>query len=304
MDLLKTYEKQTEQEVSPGVVYREIVRIRSGGPVRAYVLEVDFKAGNTLRPVLSNDSVAGIETLSEMAERNPSVAMVNGPYFMRSGEILGLMKIDRTIVSTPDVTRTSFAVMPDGKLLIDTASYSGYAELPDGTKVPIDGVNRSRGESDLILYNPYYAFWTLTPGDGMEFTVRGDRVTEVQAGNSRIPDGAVVLSASGRAAWQMSGLKPGSRVKIVQKMEPVWERAVQAMGAGPCLVKDGQMYVTTQEEEFGGDVAGGRAPRTALGVTADDKALLVVADGRSSASVGFPWKSWPVLCWIWGLSMP
>ena len=286
VDLLKTYERRTEQVVAPGVIFREITRGRPGGPIKAYVLEVDFKAGNTLRPVLSNDSVAGVETLSEIADRLPNIAIVNGPYFMRSGEIIGLMKIDRMIVSTPDVARTSLGVMPDGKLLFDTASYSGYAELPDGTKVPIDGVNRSRGDSELILYNPYYAYWTLTSGDGMEYTVRGDRVTEVKAANSLIPDGAVVLSANGRAAWQMSGLKLGSRVKIVQKMETAWDRAVQAVGAGPCLVKDGQIYLTTEDEQFGGDVAGGRAPRTAVGVNAEGRALLVVVDGRRSTSVG------------------
>lgn len=286
VDLLKTYENRTEQVVSPGVIFREIARGRAGGPVKAYVLEVDFKSGNALRPVLSNDSIAGLETLSEIGDRIRNVAIINGPYFMRSGEIIGLMKIDRAIVSTPDVARTALGVMPDGKLLFDAASYSGYVELPDGAKVPIDGVNRSRGESELILYNPYYAFWTLTNGDGMEFTVRGDRVTEVQASNSQIPEGAVVLSASGRAAWQMSGLKPGSRVKIVQKLGDAWDRAVHAVGAGPCLVRDGQIFLTTQGEEFGNDVAGGRAPRTAIGVTAEGKALLVVVDGRRSASMG------------------
>ena len=287
VDLLKTYENRTEQVIAPGVTYREIVRGRQEGPVKAHVLEVDMKSGNTLRPVLSNDSVAGVETLSEMAERAQGIAMINGPYFMRNGEILGLLKIDKTIVSAPDMTRTSFGVMPDGKLMFDTASFSGYVELPDRTKVPIDGVNRSRGESELSLYNSYYAYWTLTHGEGMEYTVRGDRVVEMQAANSLIPEGAVVLSATGRAAWNLSGLKPGSRLKIVQSVGAAWDNAVQAVGAGPCLVKDGQIYLTTMGEEFGSDVAGGRAPRTAIGVNKEGKALLVVVDGRRRTSTGF-----------------
>ena len=45
--------------------------------------------------------------------------------------------------------------------------------------------------------------------------------------------------------------------------------------------------MTTLGEEFGSDVAGGRAPRTALGITKDGKALLVVVDGRSRSSVGY-----------------
>ena len=52
-------------------------------------------------------------------------------------------------------------------------------------------------------------------------------------------------------------------------------------------MKNAQLYVTTLGEEFGSDVAGGRAPRTALGITRDNKALLVVVDGRRRSSVGF-----------------
>ena len=81
VDLMKTRENRTEQEVSPGVTYREILRGRQEGPVKAYVLEVDLKAGNTLKPILSNDAVAGLEVLSEMAERTQGIAMINGFLF-------------------------------------------------------------------------------------------------------------------------------------------------------------------------------------------------------------------------------
>ena len=287
IDLQKNYESQTESVIEPGVVYREIVKGRYEGPVKAHVLEVDLKAGYSLKPVLSNDSVAGIETLSEMAERVNGVAMVNGPYYMRNGEILGLMKIDRTLVSTPDAPRTSLGILPDGKMIFDAPTFSGYVELPDKTKIPLDGINRGRGESELILYNTYYAFWTLTSGNGAEYVVRGDRIVEVRDSNSVIPDGAVVLSASGRPAWLMSHLKEGNRIKIVQTLGPDWDKVVHALGAGPCLVRNAEIYVTTLGEEFGSDVAGGRAPRTAIGITKEGRVLLAVVDGRSRASVGF-----------------
>ncbi len=287
IDLLKSYESKTESVVAPGVVYREFIKGRSEGPIKAHMLEVDLKSGYTIRPVLANDSVLGIETLSEMAERVNGVAMINGPFYMRNGEILGLMKIDRTIVSTSDTTRTSFGVMPDGKLIFDAPAFTGYVELPDSTRIPIDGVNRGRGPSDLILYNHYYGFWTLTSAGGVEYVVHGGRVVDVRESNSVIPEGAVVLSASGRTAWTMSSLKAGSPVKIVQTIGTAWDQAVHAISAGPRLVKNGELFVTTVGEEFGSDVAGGRAPRTALGMTKDGKVLMVVVDGRRRTSVGF-----------------
>ena len=288
IDLLKNYQSRSEYVIAPGLIYREYLVGRSAGPVKAHVLEVDFKAGYALRPVLSNDSVAGIEALSEMAARTPNaVAMINGPYYMRNGEILGLLKINRTLVSTPDMPRTSFGVLPDGKLIFDTPAYSGYVELPDKSAVPIDGVNRGRGVSELILYNTYYAYWTLTTGGGKEYIVRDGKIVDIREDNSVIPEGAVVLSVSGRQAWLMADLKVGDPIKIVQTLGPVWDKVTEAVGAGPCLVKNGEHYVTTVGEEFGSDVAGGRAPRTALGITKDGKALLVVVDGRSRASVGY-----------------
>ena len=213
--------------------------------------------------------------------------MINGPYYMRSGEILGLLKIDQMLVSTPDTPRTSFGVLPDGKIIFDSPAFTGHVELPDKTKIPIDGVNRGRGESELILYNTYYAYWTLTAGGGREFLVRDGRIVDIRNDNSVISEGTVVLSASGRQAWLMADLKIGDPLKIVQTLGPVWDKVTQAVGAGPCLVKNGEIYMTTLGEEFGSDVAGGRAPRTALGITKDGKALLVVVDGRSRSSVGY-----------------
>ena len=287
IDLLKNSQSRSEYVIAPGLIYREFLAGRSAGPVRAHLLEVDFKAGYALRPVLSNDSVAGIEALSEMAARSQAVAMINGPYYMRSGEILGLLKIDQTLVSTPDTPRTSFGVLPDGKIIFDSPAFTGHVELPDKTKIPIDGVNRGRGESELILYNTYYAYWTLTVGGGREFLVRDGRIVDIRNDNSVISEGTVVLSASGRQAWLMADLKIGDPLKIVQTLGPVWDKVTQAVGAGPCLVKNGEIYMTTLGEEFGSDVAGGRAPRTALGITKDGKALLVVVDGRSRSSVGY-----------------
>ncbi len=55
-----------------------------------------------------------------------------------------------------------------------------------------------------------------------------------------------------------------------------------AVGGGPRLVKDGKVHVTSGEERFRADVSAGRAPRTAAGVTADGKLLLVAVTGRQA----------------------
>jgi uncharacterized protein YigE (DUF2233 family) len=65
---------------------------------------------------------------------------------------------------------------------------------------------------------------------------------------------------------------------------PDWlgEGVIYAVGGGPRLVKDGKVNVTSVEEQFKPDVAFGRAPRTAVGVTDDGKLLLIAVTGRQA----------------------
>jgi exopolysaccharide biosynthesis protein len=65
---------------------------------------------------------------------------------------------------------------------------------------------------------------------------------------------------------------------------PDWlgEGVVYAIGGGPRLVRDGKVSVTAIEEQFKADVATGRAPRTAVGVTGDGKLLLIAVTGRQA----------------------
>lgn len=286
VDLFKVYEQRIEQEVAPGIKHISWLRSQSHGPVKANILLVDPKAGYALRPVLSNGAVQGLETLAAMSAGARAVAGVNGSYFAPSGEIIGLLKIDGEVISTPAIPRTAVGILADGRLVFDQVAWQGYVELPGG-RVGLSGVNRVRGEDEFILYTGYYGASTGTNPHGTEYVIGPDgRVAAVTRGNTPIGPGSVVLSAHGAFARELAALKAGDQVKIRQTLGPVWDEAVSALGAGPMLVKDGSVYLTTKTEEFGSDVAGGRAPRTALGVTGDGKLLFVVVDGRQAVSAG------------------
>ncbi|MYD97680.1 MAG: phosphodiester glycosidase family protein, partial [Gammaproteobacteria bacterium] len=63
-------------------------------------------------------------------------------------------------------------------------------------------------------------------------------------------------------------------------------RVEDALGAGPALVVNGEVNVTTREEVFFGTAIPYTHPRTAAGVTADGKLLLMLVDGRQRESRG------------------
>lgn len=285
IDISRQFEQKVVSELEPGITHTYWLRGRGTGPVTANIIKVDMSKGYTLQPMLSNGAVQGLESLAAMSEKAKAIAAVNGSYFAPTGQILGLLKIDGEIISTPSLPRTALGVKAGGEIMIDQVGYSGAAILPGNKVVEISGVNCERGNNELVLYTGYFGGTTQTNSFGSEYTVSGGKVTAINAGNSLIAPGAVVLSAHGDSAKAMAGLAVGDPVEIKQTLGE-WDKTTQAIGAGPTLVKGGSIFITTKIEDFGSDVSGGRAPRTAVGLTKDNQLLLVTVDGRQSHSAG------------------
>lgn len=286
IDIIKEYDHKIEQEIAAGIKYTTRYRGTKAGPITAYILDIDPKAGYLLKPVLSNETIAGLETVKMMADRTHAVAAVNASYFGLNGEIIGLLKMNGQIVSVPNQNRSAVGIMDDGSLLFDRVSYSGTVKLPNGNPVAITGVNCERGPNDLILYNDYYDSSTRTNEFGIEYVIMDNKVTAINPQNSSLVVGSVVLSAHGLSAAALADLKVGDTVKITQTLGPTYDKTVYAVGAGPTLVRNNAVFLTTEAEEFGSDVAGGRAPRTALATTKDGHILMAVVDGRQQHSIG------------------
>lgn len=72
----------------------------------------------------------------------------------------------------------------------------------------------------------------------------------------------------------------------------IYENLLVGIGGAPTLVKNGQVEVTYDQEIMWGSGVGydNRDPRTAVGYTADNHVIMIVADGRllSSQGVGLP----------------
>ncbi len=96
------------------------------------------------------------------------------------------------------------------------------------------------------------------------------------------------ITRVGDDTWSLTTPLPG--VETETRTSPP-ERATKlgrvraAIGAGPRLLRDGVPTITRQPERMfeSEDV---RHPRTAVGLTADDRIVLVVLDGRCPESVG------------------
>lgn len=111
-------------------------------------------------------------------------------------------------------------------------------------------------------------------------------------GPVEVPTEGSVVVGYGQAAVDLAALTPGSAVTVTTELRPLgdgdgggggWRDVVQGLAAGPLIVADGAPTDPGDWEDEGfapqvhSDV---RAPRSALGFTADRQVLIATVDGR------------------------
>jgi hypothetical protein len=289
VEVSKEYVQANEQLVTPGVHYGHQRRASSAGPNIVNYLKVDtLNPRIELKLVLAQDTVLGRELVSSMARRSQAVAAVNGAFFAQDGRPLGLFAIDGELISEPYARRTALGLGPD-LALIEAVGFQGKVRLSGGEEFPITGINRLRMQDDLILYTRRYGDTTRTNIYGWDVVVIDGIVVEIGQGNTVIPAEGFVLSGHGAARDFLAALDVGDEITVEYALEPDWFAlgVEQIIGGGPRLLRDGAIDITGEVELFQSDILVGRAPRTAIGFTADHKLLLVTVNGRQPGiSVG------------------
>ena len=247
-----------------------------------------------IRPYRALSAGIGTETLVSLARRHEALAAINGGFFEMvgtfRGESVGALKIDGEWISEPEQGRAVIGLRTiDRKIKasIDRIALRQELALPSGKTLPIDGMNRNRGENELIIYRPHFHVVTLTMPDGVEAVVRNGEVVSIHEGHGslRIPADGYVLSASGkRSADLLTHISEGDTVQIRETIIPervgdsdLWASFAHIIGGGPLLLQDGVASSTKSYEQEGFDRAFHSFwhPRTAVGKKADGTLLFV-----------------------------
>ena len=154
-------------ELMPGVTYERGVQFTPHGPVALHVVTGPAPVGlYGLRPVLSNETVQGTETVSSMARRTSASATsvaVNGDLFAWStGHPSGIFMRDRVLAATPHSGRSSVGVTDDGTLDVRRveffATWRGF-----GQRRTLNAFNQRPGPNGIALYTP--AWGRSTPAE-------------------------------------------------------------------------------------------------------------------------------------------
>ncbi len=282
----KVFKVAVTEDLAPGIRHVHVRSADPAGPLDVHVLRVDPKTrGVRVAPALARNTFFGREPVSAIARRAGGLAAINGSYFSpRTGEPLGLLMIDGELVAGPLYNRTALALGgPEAE--IGRTQLATRLTLPAGESYDFDGVNQPRGLNRMVLYTARFGPSTFTAADAKgatEYTLLPDgTVLGTATGNAPIPPGGMVVSAHGQAAdWLAKRVHVGDRLAVRSALADLWPGVKHILGGGPALLDDGQVRVTAEQEQFRPDVTNGRAPRTAVGIDAEQRLLLVTVDGR------------------------
>lgn len=278
----KVYTQSTVNTVSRGVRYGHERRGIDAGPLVVNYLEVRYHdPAVEIRSVLAQDRIHGRERVSSMATRSRAIAAVNGLFFASDGRPLGLLAIDQQLISEPYANRTAIGIKQD-EVRIDAVGFNGSVTRADGHTLLISGFNRPRLTDELIIYTPDFGDLSRTNIYGVDLIVIDGVVMGKVDGGATIPKNGLVVSGHGVARDFLREVEIGDYLQLEVSLTPDWlEQGFEhIIGGGPRLVKNGVVSITGEQEQFQADVLRGRAPRTALGITADNRLLLVTVNGR------------------------
>ena len=279
----------------PGVTYERAVQFTPHGPVAIHVVRGPRPTGlYALRPTLSNEAIVGLERVTAMQKRlAPSATMVgvNGDFYADSGRPSGVLMRDGIVESPPFGDRSSLGATPDGALDVRRVEFFGtWRGL--GQRRALNDMNQAPGANGISLFTSAYGPATPPQSGVVEAVIQplppttpntdlaGPVVAVSGAGGTAIPQGGAVLVARGTAAARLAEEAPvGTTVALRLILRPEWTGITQAVGGGPVLVRAGGPVFRAQEA-FTTSQLSPRAPRTAVGQTADGRVLMVVTDGR------------------------
>lgn len=288
IDLYKIEKIDKTTNLQKDVKYRFIQDELDGRQFQAYIVNVAPNADFELRPFSAAGSYNGRGSLAKRAAGLGTLVAINSSYFDSDGWVVGITKDKGKMLSMEEGVHSAFAVHAGKPAIVKDAYYNAYLELKNGEKLFIKGMNRSRIAEDCVLYNDAYAPSTKTNQWGREIKIKNGKVISVSSlGNMTIEPGTQVISGHGINAKKLQSVNIGDDVKLAESFNnTILTQAETIVGAGPMLIEKGKINVRSTEERIAKDIAQGRSPRTAIGITADGSILLVVVDGRSFSSCG------------------
>jgi hypothetical protein len=287
------------------------------GPWVVHVLRIDRRRyAGRVGAVLSNDAIAGRETVSALGARHGALAGVNGGYFVigasdgTPGDLAGSSIIGGKLVSEAVDGRTDL-LLQGRTTRVARLSDAQTAIASDGARRVLDGDDRGPGliracggtggdqptewplhdvtctdPSELIELEPVFGAATEAgPGTEAVLDATGAVTMLREPRGGTIPPGGSVLAGTGDGAdWLRAHAQPGSRVHVDTRLRTgsgplALGGRLDVVNGGPRLLRAGRPAISAEREGF--DHPGDPSFYYAFGLRRNPRTLAgVTRDGR------------------------
>ena len=198
---------------------------------------------------------------------------------------LGALVINGEVLTGPIYNRVGIGIIEEkeqtrfvmDKVVMDITIKSNKSVIK------ADNINQPRMLSTYtIIYTPHWGKMSpMAPKYGKVAAVKDGRITAMSANQIAIPEDGYVISAPARILDKLALEK---NIEYDIKLPESFEGADHIIGAGPYLVKNGEVYVDVSAQKFGSIT--GRNPRSAIGYNENNELIIITIDGREESSVG------------------
>lgn len=281
-------------QLSQGVVLAEKYSVYQGKNYHAYILKIDPNAPVDVFAAAADryDGKTRRRAPSSFARRENAIAVVNGGFFGQAGEHLGTLIEDGVLrASGVYPNRPALVLTQDGQRAIGRYTVE-TALLANGTRIPVNGMNKPYESGKVIVYNSKFPIESLPQSGMYYYLLEGGRLRYYSASTSGLwlaPEVMLVASDIMPEANPLREIPDGAEVSVETRITDAAGQVISArsaLGGAPMLVENGAINITSELDSVKDDIAKSERSRTAAGLTRNGQLILAVVKELESAGYG------------------
>ncbi|AFY53641.1 putative periplasmic protein (DUF2233) [Rivularia sp. PCC 7116] len=277
---------------APGLRWRQQLVSLGSDRFPVVWLEVNPRTSEVkIRPVATNqDKQEGTAPLIKTARKYLAAAAINGGFFNRKNRLpLGAIRRDSQWFSGPILNRGAIAWNDAGQFYMNRLSLQENLIFSDNQKLPITHLNSGYVKQGIARYTHLWGqnYTPLTDNE-IIVAVQNNKVIQQYAGAKAgvgfapIPKNGYLLALRAGAVNNAAQFQIGTPLRLVSSaVSPEFNRYPHVLGAGPLLLKDNQIVLDAQAENFSKAFADQKAIRSAICTTKSGKLIVAAVHDRA-----------------------
>lgn len=282
--LKEKYVGKSIKNIKEGIVYIQLNKKINARNIKINVAEVNRSINSKIEvfPQLATNEMHARAKIGNIAKDSDAILAINGTYFkQKTGTPLGVLVIDKEIISGPIYDRVGFLINEDG-FKTSKIGFEGVVKKDD-LEVKIDNINQPRlSKTQVLIYTEKWG--NRSPEmktKCKQMAIFDNKIVAISPYPLFIPVNGYVISASEE---KLKGFELGDEVYVDYTLTNCDFDYQHIISGGPYLMKEGKILVDAKEQKLVSIT--GRNPRTAIGYTKENDLIFVTVEGRKEGVSG------------------